>query len=102
MIAAVVMMLIVGAVLGLILGIAGNVFKVEIDERIEKVTSLLPGYNCGGCGYAGCSGMAAGLVEGVVDTTTLCKPSKAEQRAEIVEYLATTPGSDGQTIKLKG
>ncbi len=36
-------------------------FKVEADVRVEKVTSLLPGYNCGGCGFPGCSGMAEAL-----------------------------------------
>lgn len=56
MITAIIMMFVVGAVLGLILGIASNVFKVEVDERVEKVTAMLPGYNCGSCGFAGCSG----------------------------------------------
>lgn len=55
MITAIIMMFVVGAVLGLILGIASNVFKVEVDERVEKVTAMLPGYNCGSCGFAGCS-----------------------------------------------
>ena len=50
MITAIIMMFVVGAVLGLILGIASNVFKVEVDERVEKVTAMLPGYNCGSCG----------------------------------------------------
>ena len=41
MITAIIMMFVVGAVLGLILGIASNVFKVEVDERVEKVTAML-------------------------------------------------------------
>lgn len=64
MITAIIMMFVVGAVLGLILGIASNVFKVEVDERVEKVTAMLPGYNCGSCGFAGCSGMAEAMVAG--------------------------------------
>lgn len=51
--------LIVGAVglfIGLFLGIAGIKFKVEVDEKEEAVLGVLPGNNCGGCGYAGCSG----------------------------------------------
>ena len=57
-IVAVIMMLVLGAVLGLGLGVADKYLKVEADVRVEKVTSLLPGYNCGGCGFPGCSGMA--------------------------------------------
>ena len=63
-IVAVIMMLVLGAVLGLGLGVADKYLKVEADVRVEKVTSLLPGYNCGGCGFPGCSGMAEALVPG--------------------------------------
>ena len=38
-------------------------FAVEEDPRLELVSEQLPGANCGGCGFAGCSGMAAALVE---------------------------------------
>lgn len=39
-------------------------FAVKEDPRLGEVSALLPGANCGGCGFAGCSGMAAALVEG--------------------------------------
>ena len=39
-------------------------FAVEEDPRLGQVGELLPGANCGGCGFAGCSGMAAALVKG--------------------------------------
>ena len=63
-IVAVIMMLVLGAVLGLGLGVADKYLKVEADVRVEKVTSLLPGYNCGGCGYAGCDGLAKAIANG--------------------------------------
>ncbi len=59
--------LIVGAVglfIGLFLGIAGIKFKVEADEKEEAILGVLPGNNCGGCGYAGCSGLAAAIAKG--------------------------------------
>ena len=59
--------LIVGAVglfVGLFLGLAGIKFKVEVDEKEEAVLAVLPGNNCGGCGYAGCSGLAAAITKG--------------------------------------
>lgn len=55
---------IVALLLGLFLGFAGNAFKVEVDEREEAICGVLPGNNCGGCGYAGCSGLAAAIVKG--------------------------------------
>lgn len=54
----------VGIFVGLFLGAAGIKFKVEIDEKEEAVLAALPGNNCGGCGYAGCSGLAAAIAKG--------------------------------------
>jgi RnfABCDGE-type electron transport complex B subunit len=54
----------VGLFLGIFLGIASIVFKVEVDEREEAVLGVLPGNNCGGCGYPGCSGLAAAIAKG--------------------------------------
>lgn len=58
-------------VLGLIALIAAGVlylcsqkFAVEEDPRIGQVAEALPQANCGGCGFPGCSGLAAALVKG--------------------------------------
>ncbi|MBR1822313.1 MAG: RnfABCDGE type electron transport complex subunit B [Clostridia bacterium] len=56
------------AVIGLIVG-AGLVytskkFEVEVDERESAVREVLPGNNCGACGYAGCDAMAAAIAKG--------------------------------------
>lgn len=53
-----------GILLGFFLGIFGEKFKVEVDEREEAILGVLPGNNCGGCGYAGCSGLAAAIAKG--------------------------------------
>ena len=55
---------VVGLLIGLFLGIAGIKFKVDVDEREEAVLAALPGNNCGGCGYPGCSGLAAAIAKG--------------------------------------
>ena len=47
-----------------VLYLVSKKFAVNEDPRIGIVTELLPGANCGGCGFAGCSGMAAALVKG--------------------------------------
>ena len=38
-------------------------FKVEEDPRIDLVTAVLPGANCGGCGFAGCRAFAEACVK---------------------------------------
>lgn len=54
----------VGLFIGGFLGIAAIKFKVKVDEKEEAVLGLLPGNNCGGCGFAGCSGLAAAIAKG--------------------------------------
>ncbi|MCH4284483.1 MULTISPECIES: (Fe-S)-binding protein [Bacillota] len=100
-ITAIAMMLVLGAILGLGLGIADKFLSVEVDERIEKVSSMLPNYNCGSCGYAGCSGLAEALVNGEISVVGTCKPCKPDQKAAIAEYLNNTPGPDGVCVKVK-
>lgn len=50
-----------GAVIGILLGIAGERFAVEVDETEIAIRECLPGNNCGGCGFPGCDGLAAAI-----------------------------------------
>ena len=54
----------VGIIIGLLLGVAGEKFKVEVDEKEVLVRECLPGNNCGGCGYAGCDSLAKAIAAG--------------------------------------
>ena len=53
-----------GLVFGLVLAAASKVFYVETDPRLDQLNDVLPGANCGGCGYAGCSGYAEAVLAG--------------------------------------
>lgn len=53
-----------GALFSLGLAIAHSQLHVETDPRIEMVYGSLPGANCGGCGYPGCSAFAEAIVTG--------------------------------------
>lgn len=53
-----------GLILGFFLCFSAEKFKVEVDPREVAIIEVLPGNNCGGCGYAGCSGLAAAIVKG--------------------------------------
>jgi len=52
-----------GLVASLGLGLAARRFAVEVDPKIEALERVLPGVNCGACGYPGCSHFARALVE---------------------------------------
>lgn len=61
---SVIVIALLGLVLGLFLGISAKKLAVETDPREEKIIEVLPGANCGGCGYAGCSACASAIVSG--------------------------------------
>ena len=42
---------VVGIVVGIGLGLFGEKFKVEVDEKELAIREELPGNNCGGCGF---------------------------------------------------
>ncbi len=53
-----------GLLFGIILSLASKAFAVEIDPKVEKIRKVLPGANCGACGFPGCDGLADAIVKG--------------------------------------
>jgi RnfABCDGE-type electron transport complex B subunit len=51
---------------GYALGWASKVFHVQTDPRLEEIIKVLPGANCGGCGYVGCTSYGEALLKGEV------------------------------------
>lgn len=78
-----------GFLLAAVIGATAKAFAVESDPRIETVTEMLPGANCGGCGYAGCADLAKAIVEGRADPS-LCPVAPPEGSRRIAEYLGIT------------
>lgn len=52
-----------GLLFGVGLAVASKKLAVPVDERVEKIRDLLPGANCGGCGFPGCDGFAAAVAD---------------------------------------
>ena len=90
--------LVISGLLGLLLAVANKYLAVKEDPRVGEVTKMLPGANCGGCGFPGCSGMADSIVNSGNKNLSACRPCKPEAKEKIKEYLANTPGPDGSTI----
>ncbi len=73
MFSAILTLTLLGLVLGMLLGAASSYFAVEGDPLAEEVEAMLPGSQCGQCGYPGCTPAAEALVKGETDIT-LCPP----------------------------
>lgn len=78
--------LVIGAVSGGLLTIAGKIFFVKTDETVEKITEALPGANCGGCGFAGCEAYASAIAKGEAKPN-LCSPGGLEVNKTISAIL---------------
>lgn len=71
-----------GVLFGIVLAIASRIFAVKTDERIPQVQELLPGANCGGCGFTGCAALAEAIVRGEA-TPNACNSCSAENMKAI-------------------
>lgn len=73
MISAVISLTGLGFVAACGLGLASKKFAVEVDPRQVQIEGILPGVNCGACGYPGCAGFAEGVLTGAAPVTG-CSP----------------------------
>ena len=77
MLIAVFSLTVMGVVLGAILGTAARFLAVEENPLEEELKALLPGSQCGQCGYVGCSQYAAALAKGEASVTLCTSGGKA-------------------------
>ncbi len=89
MLAAIMSLTVLGFVLGGLLGLAARYLKVEGNPLAEEIAALLPGTQCGQCGFPGCTPAAEALVAGNAPVS-LCPPGG---RA-LAEVLAKRLGID--------
>lgn len=76
-----------GGTAAVILYFVAQKFKVIEDPRIDVVEELLPGANCGGCGYAGCRAMAEAIVKAESLEGKMCPPGGSETMAAVGKAL---------------
>ncbi|MFA5527598.1 MAG: RnfABCDGE type electron transport complex subunit B [Peptostreptococcales bacterium] len=79
-------------IFGAILAVASEKFKVEVDQRIIDIRAVLPGANCGGCGFPGCDGYANAVVSGAAKSNgcPVCSSEIAAQIAAIMGDIVET------------
>ena len=86
MIEAVGSLTILGLLLGSLLGYAARVFKVESDPVAEQIEVMLPGSNCGQCGFPGCTPAAEAVASGDA-LVTMCPPGGKSLPQELANLL---------------
>lgn len=79
------------------LALAAAKFAVKIDPLIEKVRDVLPGANCGACGFAGCQGYAEAVVTKPEVKPNLCAPGKDA----VAEAIASLTGKKAEKVEPK-
>ena len=89
---AVIILSAIGLISGLGLSVASKFFAVSVDEKAEAIREILPGANCGACGFAGCDDYAAALSKGKTTDTAKCTPGGDECSLAIAELLGLSAG----------
>ena len=76
-----------GVLSAVILYFVAQKFRVDEDPRIDEVEKMLPGANCGGCGFAGCRGMADALVKQDDISELFCPVGGGDCMKAVAAYL---------------
>ena len=87
-----------GILAAVILYFVAQKFKVEEDPRIDDVEKMLPGANCGGCGFAGCRGLADALVSKDDISALFCPVGGAATMEGIATYLGKVAPKKEPTV----
>ncbi len=78
--------LLIGLVAAVLLALASHFLYIKEDERVAEIRQVLPGVNCGACGYTGCDEYAKAVASGEAKVN-LCIPgadATAQKVAEII------------------
>jgi electron transport complex protein RnfB len=104
MIAAIFSLTLLGALLGIVLGVANKFLQVEGNPLVDELIEMMPGSNCGQCGFPGCSGAATAIAEGTASPA--CCPPGGKALASLlaaklgIEVDLTSLSDDGPKIAI--
>ncbi|ADC63583.1 RnfABCDGE type electron transport complex subunit B [Allochromatium vinosum] len=87
-----------GLALGGLLGLAARYLKVEGNALTEQVAALLPGSQCGQCGYPGCGPAAEAIASGTA-SVTICPPGGRALAEELANLLGVSVDLSGVADK---
>ena len=87
-------MLVLGGSFAVVLLIASEKLRVEVDPKIEQIHEALPKLDCGACGFAGCSQYAKAVLENP-ELIGLCTPGAKETADKIAAVLSLQISDSG-------
>lgn len=88
-----------GLVCAAVLAIAARFLMVEEDPRVEAITAMLPGINCGTCGYAGCADYAKAIaLHGA--PVDLCKPGGHDTAKNVAAFMGVSAAASERKVAL--
>ena len=79
------------------LAIASKQFHVEADPLVDSIEAVLPGINCGACGFAGCRAFAEGVATGKAPTDG-CPVGGAEVAAKVAAVLGVEASGKNRRV----
>ncbi|THB65863.1 MAG: 4Fe-4S dicluster domain-containing protein [Spirochaetaceae bacterium] len=91
----------VAAMFAAVLFWATKRFAVYEDPRVDQVTEMLPGVNCGACGYPGCRQLAEAFVKGAEKgdiSGMYCPPGGADAMHAIGAFFGLEAGAQAPTV----
>lgn len=97
MLAAILSLGCIGMIAAIALGFAAKKFAVEVDPRELAAMEVLPGANCGACGFPGCAGYAKALVAGSIDLNQ-CPPGGADVVVKLAHILGVEASAAAREI----
>jgi RnfABCDGE-type electron transport complex B subunit len=80
-----------------LLVLAHRKLHVDEDPRIEAANQMLPGTNCGACGYPGCLGLAEAIVDGSA-LPGKCTVMSEEERELLAGFLGVDAGAEEKVV----
>lgn len=83
----------IGILILTLLALVLSIVLVTVEQRLNReenkegqFSKLLPGYNCGACGFGSCDGMAKAMMEDI-DNYKKCKPLRGDALKEMEAYI---------------
>ena len=86
-----------GGAFAFVLAVADKVLFVDEDPRVHSVSEMLPGVNCGACGFASCHAFAEALVSGAAEPNN-CRAGGELLASELSEFLGVEVGDTKKQV----
>jgi Na+-translocating ferredoxin:NAD+ oxidoreductase subunit B len=86
-----------GLLFGTLIAVATKKLWVWEDPRIEEVTHMLPGNNCGACGQPGCRAFAEGVIAKTIEPAQ-CTVMNPDEVQVVADYLGVDAGAANRRV----